>query len=120
MDVKIAGHKVTGVEGGNVGTNHGFQVPGNICGYSKKTGDIKNFPMTFTSQQINGKAPALLGLPSLIQTGAIINTRNHTMTIDVDGEDIILDLTLTRSGHYILPLNNFDENLWKKLSLIHI
>ncbi len=28
----VAGHKVTGVEGGNVGTNHGLQVPGNICG----------------------------------------------------------------------------------------
>ena len=63
-------------------------MPGNLKGKCKRTGKTVNIPITFTSQQIKGNAPALLGLPALIHMGAIINTRNHTMTIEVDGDDI--------------------------------
>ena len=82
-------------------------VPGNIKGIGTKTGKKVNIPITFRSQQIKGNTPALLGLPALIHIGAIINTRDHTMTMWCDGEDVVVDLIHTRSGHYILPLDGF-------------
>ena len=77
----------------------GQTVPGNVVGKGLKTGRKVNIPITFKSQQVKGKAPALLGLPAMISIGTIINTRIHTMTIWSDGEDIVVDLILTRSGH---------------------
>ena len=66
------------------------------------------FHLLATSQQVRGNAPALLGLPALIHIGAIINCRDHTMTFkNPDGEDVVVDIILTKSGHYILPLNTF-------------
>ena len=80
-EFEINGATVTGVEGRSVSTNIGQTVPGNISGVSAKDGRKVAFPITFTSQKIQGNAPALLGLPALIHMGAIINTRTHTMTI---------------------------------------
>ena len=87
----------------------GQTVPGNVAGLSINTGKRVNIPVTFKSQQVKGKAPALLGLPALIQIGAMIDCRNHKMTIWVDGEDVVGDLILTKSGHYILPLDGFSR-----------
>ena len=111
-DFSIKGASITGVEGGSVGTNLGQCVPGNISGYNSK-GKKVNIPISFTSQQIKGNAPALLGLPALIQMGAIIDTRTHSMTIDYEGEDVVVQLIHTRSGHYVLPLDAFDESKMK-------
>jgi len=112
-DFTIKGASITGVEGRSVGTNLGQSVPGNISGITTKSGKKVNIPITFTSQQIKGNAPALLGLPALIQMGAIINNRTHSMTIEVEGEDIVVQLIHTRSGHYVLPLDEFDEKKLK-------
>ena len=57
-----------------------------------------------------GKAPALLlGLPSLMKVGPIIITRERAMTAWAEGEGIVADHTLTKSGHYVLPLNTFTD-----------
>ena len=61
---KVKGMKVTGVEGNSVGMDVGQTVPGNVAGISTKTGKRVNIPVTFKSQQVKGKAPALLGLPA--------------------------------------------------------
>ena len=36
------------------------------------------------------------------------------MTMCVEGEDIVFDLILTKSGHYILPLDTFNEKMVKR------
>ena len=77
---------------------------------------LVNIPITFTSQKIQGNAPALLGLPALIQMGAIINTRTHSMTLEFEGEDVVVPLIHTRSGHYVLPLDAFDEAVYNNKS----
>ena len=81
---------------------------------SARTGKPVNIPLTFSSQQIRGRAPALLGLPAMIHAGAIINCRDNTLTMCVKGEDIVFDLVLTKSGHYILPLDTFQEEMVRK------
>ena len=104
-EFEIKGATVTGVEGRSVSTNVGQSVPGNISGKSKKDGRKVNIPITFTSQKIQGNAPALLGLPALIQMGAIINTRTHSMVIEFEGEDVVVPLIHTLNGHCVLPLD---------------
>ena len=32
----------------------------------------------------------------------------------IEGEDIVFDLILTKSGHYVLPLDTFKENMVKR------
>ena len=110
----VRGSKITGVEGNPVGTDKGYTVPGNAQGVSKRTGKVVNIPLTFSSQQIRGRAPALLGLPAMIRAGAIINCRDNTMTMSIEGEDVVFDLVLTKSGHYILPLDSFQEKMVRK------
>ena len=34
----------------------------------------------------------------------------------IEGEDIVFDLILTKSGHYVLPLDAFKENMVKGLN----
>ena len=96
---------VTGIEGKSMGTNIGHTVPGGLTGYDKY-GNKRFITASFDGQEVRGAVPALLGLPSMIMNRAIINCRDHTMTIDYYGEDIIFYLIYTKSGHYILP---FDE-----------
>ena len=35
------------------------------------------------------------------------------MTIEFEGEDVVVQLIHTRSGHYVLPLDEFDEKKLK-------
>ena len=58
-EYSIRNSRITGVEGGTVGTDKGHTVPGNACGVSRRTGRAVNIPLSFSSQQIKGKAPAL-------------------------------------------------------------
>ena len=50
----------------------------------------------------------------MIRAGAIINCRDNTMTMSIEGEDVVFDLVLTKSGHYILPLDSFQERMVRK------
>ena len=61
-EYSIQDSKITGVEGRPVGTDKGHTVPGNARGVSRRTGRTVDIPLTFSSQEIQGKAPALLGL----------------------------------------------------------
>ena len=70
-EFKVSGAKVTGVEGKSVSMDVGKTVPGDVQGVNKKTGKRENVSISFTSQQVRGNAPALLGLPALILIGAI-------------------------------------------------
>ena len=51
--------------------------------------------------------------------GEIINTRDNTMKMCVEGEDIVFDLILTKSGHYILLRDTFNEKMVKRGPATH-
>ena len=46
-EFSVRGSRITGVEGGTVGTDKGHVVPGNVCGVSRKTGKTVDIPLTF-------------------------------------------------------------------------
>ena len=48
-EFSIRNSRITGVEGGTVGTDKGHVVPGNVCGVSRRTGRTMNIPLTFSS-----------------------------------------------------------------------
>ena len=61
-EFRVTGAKVTGVEGKSISMDVGKTVPGNVQGVNKKTEKKENVSISFTSQQVRGNAPALLGL----------------------------------------------------------
>ena len=95
---------VTGIEGKSMGTNKAKCVPGNLKCYTK-SGKMINIPASFDGQEVSGGVPALLGLPSMVSWGVVINTRNHTFSFLYKGEEVTCQLIYTRSGHYILPID---------------
>ena len=64
-----------------------------------------NFGASFRSQELRGTTPALLSLGAMMEFGAIINTRTHTLTLHIDAGDACILFISTKSGRYDLPLD---------------
>lgn len=101
--------QITGVEGNAMSTSKCHTVPGGLKG-RLPDGTPVHVSVTFSSQEMRGNAPALLSLSSLLDVQDVVNCGDHTLTMTLRGQRVIFDLILTRSRHYILPLDSFHEN----------